>query len=260
MTDARFPERWLNDRRLVRLPDAVFRLFIVSLAWSVANRTDGRIYDDDLPLIPGGQDGGHVWILADTGIWIRCHDRSYWLIADFEETQTTREQLEATATARQKARDKKRRQRAAASVVPRDNTRPGQARPGQAPQTVGRGLRADPDGGSDDQSPDGSSRPRVSRAAARDSGGTTPAPAGVQAATPLQSLRDHNGPDPSGSDVQNFSNRGTSRGQPADRNAREACPICGLKQKLHTNGKLARHGPKFTPCRGSGMALTGTSS
>jgi hypothetical protein len=133
MPDARFPERWLNDRRLVRLPDAAFRLFVISLAWSVANRTDGRIYDDDLPLIPGGHNGGHVWILSDTGLWIRCHDRSYWLIADFEETQTTREQLEATATARQKARDKKRRQRAAASAVPGTSpgTTLGQDRPGQ---------------------------------------------------------------------------------------------------------------------------------
>jgi hypothetical protein len=30
-----------------------------------------------------------------------------------------------------------------------------------------------------------------------------------------------------------------------------------MKQRLHTNGKLARHGPKFTPCRGSGLTLTG---
>ena len=53
MTDARFPERWLNDRRVLRLPDDAFRLFVLSLAWSVANRTDGVLKDDDLPLIPG---------------------------------------------------------------------------------------------------------------------------------------------------------------------------------------------------------------
>jgi hypothetical protein len=39
MTDARFPERWLNDRRLLRLSDAAFRLFVISLTWSVSNRT-----------------------------------------------------------------------------------------------------------------------------------------------------------------------------------------------------------------------------
>ena len=49
MTDARFPERWLNDRRVLRLPDDAFRLFVLSLAWSVANQADGRIYD----LTPG---------------------------------------------------------------------------------------------------------------------------------------------------------------------------------------------------------------
>jgi hypothetical protein len=43
VTDARFPERWLNDRRV--------RLFVISLTWSVSNRTDGDLYDDDLLLI-----------------------------------------------------------------------------------------------------------------------------------------------------------------------------------------------------------------
>jgi hypothetical protein len=38
MTDARFPERWLQDRRVLRLSDVGFRLFTLSLAWSVSNR------------------------------------------------------------------------------------------------------------------------------------------------------------------------------------------------------------------------------
>jgi hypothetical protein len=144
MTDARFPERWLNDRRLLRLSDAAFRLFVISLTWSVANKTDGLIYDGDLPLIVSPTDPGHdvdgyiVRELVKSGLWERVAD--YWLITVFDETQTTREQLEAAAAARRKARDKKRRQRAAASAVPRDvprdNTRPGQARPGA--KTEGR--------------------------------------------------------------------------------------------------------------------------
>jgi hypothetical protein len=52
MTDARFPERWLNDRRLLRLSDAAFRLFVISLTWSVSNRTDGVLDTGDLTLIP----------------------------------------------------------------------------------------------------------------------------------------------------------------------------------------------------------------
>jgi hypothetical protein len=86
MTDARFPERWLNDRRVMCLPDDAFRLFVISLAWSVANRTDGRIYDDELSLIPASAAGSGR--LAKSGLWERVAD--YWLITVFEDTQTTR--------------------------------------------------------------------------------------------------------------------------------------------------------------------------
>ena len=133
MTDARLPERWLNDRRLLRLPDDAFRLFATSLMWSVANRTDGVLYDDDLALIPG-VNPGLADPLAKAGLWKREWDR--WLIIEFEETQTTRTELEAAARARRAQRDKKRRQRAAKAAavpgdVPRDTTRTGQDRTGQ---------------------------------------------------------------------------------------------------------------------------------
>ena len=138
MTDARFPERWLNDRRVLRLPDDAFRLFILSLAWSVANQTDGRIYDEDLTLIPASASGSGQ--LAKSGLWERVAD--YWLITVFEDTQTTRADLEALARGRRAERDKKRRQRAARSARPaavpgdvpgdftRDTPRTGQARTG----------------------------------------------------------------------------------------------------------------------------------
>ena len=131
MTDARFPERWLNDRRVMRLTDDAFRLFVISLTWSVANRTDGRLYDDDLTLIPASASGSGQ--LAKAGLWERVAD--YWQITGFEETQTTREQLEAATVARRKDRDRKRRQRAKAKDVTGDVTRdvrPESARPGQA--------------------------------------------------------------------------------------------------------------------------------
>ena len=40
MTDARLPERWLNDRRLQRHSADHYRAFVNALLWSVANRTD----------------------------------------------------------------------------------------------------------------------------------------------------------------------------------------------------------------------------
>jgi hypothetical protein len=138
MTDARFPERWLNDRRVLRLPDDAFRLFVMSLAWSVANQTDGRVYDDDLALIPASASGSGQ--LAKAGLWERVAD--YWLITVFEETQTTRDDLQVLANARRRKRDQMRRRRAAeaeteaASTVPGDvpghssgdSTRTGQAK------------------------------------------------------------------------------------------------------------------------------------
>lgn|ERR1022692_4483670 len=142
MTDARYPERWLNDRRFLRLPDGAFRLFFISLAWAVANRTDGVIYDDDLALMPG-IDAGQAKTLAKADLWERVSD--HWLILDYEETQTSRSDLEVLAHARKKAREKKRRQRAAQRDVPGDDlvlspgtdegTALGQDRPGQDRRT-----------------------------------------------------------------------------------------------------------------------------
>lgn len=142
MTDARFPERWLNDRRILRLPDDAFRLFVLSLAWSVSNRTDGRIYDGELALIPASTAGSGQ--LAKCGLWERVAD--YWLITVFEETQTTRADSDHLADERRKQRDKERRQRrhkagdhslcgvecstAVPRDVPQDTPRTGQARAG----------------------------------------------------------------------------------------------------------------------------------
>jgi len=132
MTGARFPERWLNDRRLARLRDDAFRLFVTGLVWSVANPTDGVLSDDDLELLRA--DPRCADQLAEAGLWVQVADN--WLIADFSETQTTREQLQASELARKKARDKKRRQRAAVAAVPGDvpGDSTGQARTGQAPR------------------------------------------------------------------------------------------------------------------------------
>lgn len=243
MTDARFPERWLNDARLQRLPASAYRTHGNSLMWSVANRTDGHIPSWALAMIPHATEADAAG-LRQSGLWADALDG--WRIADYEETQTTSGDLQALANARRRQRDKMRRRRSAAAAVPGDvpghssghSTRTGQAKPGAKTEGLAPWLPAE------------FSDVRGAGGDAAGGNGHPPTPSQTR-------KRVHDGPDPVVLDVQNFSNRGTSRDQPADRNAREACPVCGLTQKLRTNGKLARHGPKSTPCRGSGLALTG---
>jgi hypothetical protein len=115
MTDARFPERWLHDRRILRLPDKAFRQFVTSLAWSVANRTEGVIERaETLPVF----DAGSADALVKARLWEEYAQG--WVITVFEDTQSTRAELEAAAAARRRARDKKRRQRARRADVPGD--------------------------------------------------------------------------------------------------------------------------------------------
>lgn len=145
MTDARFPERWLNDRRILRLPDKAFRLYVLTLAWSVANRTDGVIADDELALIPA--DASSVTDLEHAELWSRIMQTG-WFILDFESTQATAADLAHLEYQRSLARDRKRRQRArqAAAVtrdVHQDSTRTGTPKtegqgPGLAPSQSGK--------------------------------------------------------------------------------------------------------------------------
>jgi hypothetical protein len=103
---------------------------VISLAWSVANRTDGRIYDEDLALIPAS--ASRSGQLAKSGLWAGV--AYYWQIAEFEETQTTRADLAHLDGQRRKARDRKRAERArrvphdVAGDVTSDSTRTGQDR------------------------------------------------------------------------------------------------------------------------------------
>jgi hypothetical protein len=139
MTDARFPERWLNDRRILRLSDAAHRLFVTALAWSVSNRTDGVIDDDDLPLIPG-VDVDRARELDRAGLWDRYSD--HWLILDYDSTQTTRDQLDRLDRVRRAEREKKARQRerkaAREDVEQVDSGNDGDCPPALSPGTVPR--------------------------------------------------------------------------------------------------------------------------
>lgn len=179
MTDMRYPERWLNDRRIERLSDPGHRLFVVAMTWSVGNRTDGVITDEDLAWLGTSKrlDTTCSGELTAAGLWIREPDGDSWLMADFEETQTTRAQLEGAAQGRSSDAERKRKSRAGqkerlrhlealeaavveaggvTAYVTRDVTpdvtpdvtvestgqdRPGQARPGRE-ECDGHGLRA----------------------------------------------------------------------------------------------------------------------
>lgn len=119
MTDARFPERWLTDKRIMRLSPEHFRAFITSLTWSVSNRTDGVIEPDDLALIPHFATGS-AQALVDAGLWgAREHG---WRIWDYENTQTTRERLAQLEEARTKDRERQARHRAAKAGKRADDT------------------------------------------------------------------------------------------------------------------------------------------
>jgi hypothetical protein len=111
MTDARFPERWLNDRRVVRLSDGAFRLYVTSLAWSASNRTDGHLEPEDVKLIHG-VDSAKSGELVAAELW-RQTPRG-WYVVEFANTQTSREQLEGLEHKRHMDRERKARERARA--------------------------------------------------------------------------------------------------------------------------------------------------
>lgn len=121
MTDARFPERWLNDRRVMRLSDGAFKLFVCSLAWSVGNRTDGVIEQADVELIPGYQPH-NADELSVSGLW-QLGDSDRYEITVYEDTQTSRAQLEAADRKRAGDRERQARHRLAQRDQSRDVTR-----------------------------------------------------------------------------------------------------------------------------------------
>lgn len=130
MTDARLPERFLNDRRIVRLAPEDFQGYVLSMLWSVANRTDGLIEVDDLPLLPWVRQGAPERFVS-RGLWASV--AAGWIITDFESTQTSRHDLEVLENMRRAGREKKARQRAAKAGVTTDV--PGDVAGGLSPGT-----------------------------------------------------------------------------------------------------------------------------
>lgn len=138
MADARFPGRWINDRRVMGLEPVHFKCFVVSLAWSVENRTDGVILLDDLDFIPRF-DASSVTAFVAGGLWLET-SANEWLIAEYAVTQTTKSEFVVLENARKREREKKARQRQrgrdAANPVPRDV--PGDMSPGTAQDRQGQ--------------------------------------------------------------------------------------------------------------------------
>lgn len=112
MADARMPDRYLLDRRFVRLEDEHFRSYVVALMWTVSNRTDGEILPGDLALIPGFRAGSASALVA-AGLWTPQADG--WQITDYMDTQTSRAEFEKMEKKRVSDRERKARSRAASS-------------------------------------------------------------------------------------------------------------------------------------------------
>lgn len=109
MTDARFPERWLNDLRFQEITGEDFRAYSFALMWSVANRTDGIISPHRLRFIPGMTMDTPDRLIA-AGLWVALSDGN-WLIDSFTVTQTTRRELDALDRTRAKEAENKRLKR-----------------------------------------------------------------------------------------------------------------------------------------------------
>lgn len=92
MTDARFPERWLMDKRIIGLSNSAFRTFVLGMTFSVANRLDGYVERDDLTIVHGA-DPSDVPELIKSGLWSEADDVGIW-IEGFTKVQTSAAQLE----------------------------------------------------------------------------------------------------------------------------------------------------------------------
>ena len=110
MTDARFPDRWLTDRRFILLSGDAFKLYGIALMWCVDNRTDGFLDDRDLPCLPGVL-LGCMGELEQAKLLSRRKDG--WTFPDFKKSQTSRRDLETADAKREEDRVRKAAERAA---------------------------------------------------------------------------------------------------------------------------------------------------
>jgi hypothetical protein len=151
MTDARLPDRWLNDRRFIRLfrDSELFESYMMALLYSVTNRTDGFIAREDVAL-------GIIPYFADRApdalveLELSAVVDGGWLLVDYPTTQTTRDEFARIDRLRAGNRERQQRKRDRETAaedgdvdkadVTRDVTRDvlGKARQGQARQGEAR--------------------------------------------------------------------------------------------------------------------------
>ncbi len=111
MVDARVPDRWLTDRRWLRLTPRERHDGISLLLWAVAVRSDGILDRRDLHLCPWPIEVGSVAALLAGGLLLEIDD-DHVGFADWSGSQTTRAELDAAAEMRRKGRERQRRHRA----------------------------------------------------------------------------------------------------------------------------------------------------
>lgn len=131
------PERYLTDRRILRLSDSERSSYFMAALWSVSNRTDGHFESEDLPLIPTFNPAS-VPALTGAGLWLE--GGAGWVDAEFDKVQTSKSDLEVLERARRADREKKARQRAELRAEKRGQATPSfRSSPGDDPGDVSRG-------------------------------------------------------------------------------------------------------------------------
>lgn len=98
---ARFEDRFPSNRKIRKLDDAAFRLYVSAICWSAENLTDGVVEVDDLPLVSDvKQPSDSVQTLVRLGLWeVRQPSdeggSEGWFIHDYFEYNPTAEQVRA---------------------------------------------------------------------------------------------------------------------------------------------------------------------
>jgi hypothetical protein len=127
------PERYLNDRRILKLTAEEFRAYVMTTIWCVSNRTDGYVLDEDLDVMSWmGKVKPAVFVQRD--LWARTDEG--WRLLDFLSMQTSRAEFEKLEDIRKAEREKKRRQRANIKALDGATRTPTWSSPGDNPGDV----------------------------------------------------------------------------------------------------------------------------
>lgn len=114
---ARFEDRFPSNRKIRKLDDAAFRLYVSAICWSAENLTDGVVEVDDLPLVSDvKQPSDLVQTLVQLGLWETRPGG--WFIHDYFEYNPTAEQVKAERSLKTARQQRWREGRRAAAKHP----------------------------------------------------------------------------------------------------------------------------------------------